>query len=670
VIKLYDKTTVKNNLFILFLLICFFSTNIVSGQKSISVDSVYTILRTLPDTAHLSFLKEIAIYDQIDEEILDLYQEEALRLNDDLYLEDALFRKGFYYYPDSLDIISLVLEEARPLFYKSKNYTRLFLMEMWYLRTLTRTGKTQEALGHMHELRDLSAELGFPRALEMIDQELAYFYMSNNMIEDARNLYYDVLRRMRERNAPLAQQLPVYVNLFPCISDQKEKTQLIQQAYKIISQLKDEGVAYLENGNPLYQYEIEIEWHYSTVLTLESDPATALDHIKKYEKLLDTYQLERHLPNLYQLYMNYYSAVEDDENMLKYLELVEGFCREKNVVFSLYTYLDIKAEVLEKLHRYKDALAVKDEMIALKDTLNQESYNESLANMRTRHEVDKLQLENDRMEMEARQTRSRMMLLGIGCILLVGVVFGLVYIVNVVNRSKKVLQTAKDKAEEADQMKSAFLANMNHEIRTPLNSIVGFSQVLVDEEDKENRATFAEIIGHNNELLQRLIGDVLDISKIESNSMSLVYSRQDIPVLMKEIYNMISLRIPENVVLLLDSCEPLRMETDKNRLVQIVTNLLTNAAKHTSIGHIRFGYNITEEDVVFYVEDTGEGIPESQLKSIFDRFTQLENSRKGVGLGLAISKGLVENMGGRIWVESIYGEGSTFYFTIPLNSNQ
>lgn len=148
-------------------------------------------------------------------------------------------------------------------------------------------------------------------------------------------------------------------------------------------------------------------------------------------------------------------------------------------------------------------------------------------------------------------------------------------------------------------MKSAFLANMNHEIRTPLNAIVGFSQVLVDEEDKETRQEFADIIQNNNELLQRLIGDVLDLSKIESNTISFIYREQDIPSLMKEIYNVILLRMPDGVELVLDDCEELKMETDRNRLTQILTNLLTNAIKHTRKGFIRFGYRKVDSSVEF-----------------------------------------------------------------------
>ena len=215
-------------------------------------------------------------------------------------------------------------------------------------------------------------------------------------------------------------------------------------------------------------------------------------------------------------------------------------------------------------------------------------------------------------------------------------------------------------------MKSAFLANMNHEIRTPLNAIVGFSQVLVDEDDLETRREYADIIQSNNELLQRLIADVLDISKIESNTMALTYAEHDLPVLMKEIYNVIRLRMPEEVELELNECPPQLFCTDRNRLTQILTNLLTNAIKHTEKGFIRFGYQVTATDIIFSVEDSGEGIPEDKLEKIFSRFVQLNDWSKGVGLGLAICKGLITQMGGTISVSSVFGEGSTFTVVLPL----
>ena len=270
------------------------------------------------------------------------------------------------------------------------------------------------------------------------------------------------------------------------------------------------------------------------------------------------------------------------------------------------------------------------------------------------------------MDLEVTEAHSQMLKMGGG----LGFLFLLCCLLGYISYSRHryglQLKLAKEKAEEADHLKSAFLANMNHEIRTPLNAIVGFSQILIDEEDVETRQEYANIIQNNNELLQRLITDVLDLSKIESNTMTLHYAEYELSVLMKEIYNVILMRMPEGVELQLNNCPQQLFYTDRNRLTQILTNLLTNAIKHTEKGFIRLGYEVTATDVVFSVEDSGEGIPEDKLEKIFSRFVQLNDWSKGVGLGLAICKGLISQMGGTISVSSQFGIGSTFIVTLPL----
>lgn len=233
---------------------------------------------------------------------------------------------------------------------------------------------------------------------------------------------------------------------------------------------------------------------------------------------------------------------------------------------------------------------------------------------------------------------------------------------------EQTLIDAKEKAESADQLKSTFLANMTHEIRTPLNAIVGFSDLLSFETDPELRETYIGLIKSNNELLLRLVNDVLDISKIESGMVTFACTDIFLPSLMNEIYSVMQLRKPDGVTLILDPCPDIIYRTDKNRMSQILSNLLTNAIKHTTHGSIRFGYTQKGDYLHFYVSDTGSGIPEKDLQNIFVRFVQLKGSSNGIGLGLAICKGLVNKMGGEISVSSKLGEGSTFEFTLPLDN--
>ncbi|MFO8066670.1 MAG: ATP-binding protein, partial [Bacteroidales bacterium] len=241
---------------------------------------------------------------------------------------------------------------------------------------------------------------------------------------------------------------------------------------------------------------------------------------------------------------------------------------------------------------------------------------------------------------------------------------------------------AKEKAEESDKLKSAFLANMSHEIRTPMNGILGFTELLKNTNlNKNQKSHYLSIIEKSGKRMLSIINDLFDISRIEAGQIEVYNEKVSVNEVMKSLYDFfVEDANNKNLDLQcshLKEEKPFTIYTDKEKLNATMSNLLKNAIKFTSAGNISFGYEIKNDKIVFFVRDTGTGIPKNKQSYIFDRFVQgnYSNSRdyEGAGLGLAISKAYVEIMNGEIWVESKENAGSTFYFSFPMlkeNTNQ
>lgn len=234
---------------------------------------------------------------------------------------------------------------------------------------------------------------------------------------------------------------------------------------------------------------------------------------------------------------------------------------------------------------------------------------------------------------------------------------------------RRELIESKEKAKTSDKLKSAFLANMSHEIRTPLNAIVGFSRIISESDNAEERREYYEIVDANNERLLQLINEILDLSKIESGIVEFTYGPVRLHTLCKEIHDAHVFRCPQGVELRFDSPdEALSIHSDKNRIFQVFSNLIGNAFKFTTEGSVSYGYKQEGERVVFYVKDTGLGIEPEKLGRVFQRFAKLNNFAQGTGLGLSICKTIIERLGGEIAVSSEVGTGTTFTFWLPLEN--
>jgi len=235
---------------------------------------------------------------------------------------------------------------------------------------------------------------------------------------------------------------------------------------------------------------------------------------------------------------------------------------------------------------------------------------------------------------------------------------------------------AKEKAEESDRLKSEFLANMSHEIRTPMNSILGFSSLINKDTPIKKIEDYIHIIQSSGNLLITLIDDVIELSKIQSGIFKIEKDYSDIKNMMirtEEEYNQQILNKNKNINLILEIGGKCETYTDLRRVKQVLNNLVNNAIKFTNEGTITYGYNIVDDIIIFFVKDTGIGIIKENIDKIFDRFHQIIDKsykkQEGTGLGLTISKAIVNLLNGEIWVDSVYGIGSVFYFTIPLDNN-
>jgi hypothetical protein len=253
----------------------------------------------------------------------------------------------------------------------------------------------------------------------------------------------------------------------------------------------------------------------------------------------------------------------------------------------------------------------------------------------------------------------------------------------IVEERTKELLMAKERAEESDRLKSAFIANMSHEIRTPMNGILGFAELLKENDlSAKTQQEYILMIEKSGARMLNIISEIMDISKIESGQMEVHFHRININ---EEIENVYRLLKPDadnkRINLSFKNCLPTKealIVTDREKLYSILTNLVKNAIKYTDEGSIEFGYNCIKRDSItslqFYIKDTGIGIPLNRQDVIFERFIQADiadiQARQGAGLGLSIAKAFVEILGGRIWVESEQGKGSIFYFSLPCDTNQ
>lgn len=639
---------------------------LISGEAKgyTFVDSLRREIKALPDSSKLIRLNEL-LYSNAHNRVYKVYAEllleEAQRQRNDYYEGNALLFLMRYYYMQNPDSLRIYLKIAEPVFIATNRIEELCRAKGWNIYSLANEGMRDLVIGEVDSLKVLATRFNYPDGVDMANQALANFYFNIGLDEEGILLCREILSGMEERNVSRVRWYYVLRQLLT--SDLR--LEYLNKLDSCIQECEREGVTQLDAEHSVAFLKYRYHYFSAQYYVAEKEPSLVYQHLRMMEDIEKKNNLsaEQVMPLL--IWMNYYALEGKYEDALGLADKLGLKLLNQKRISDWVSVEDFKAGLYYKLGRGMEAAKAYRASKDAHDSIMRVKYYDDLAKLKAQREVDKLEVKNKRLELEAESSQVRILTLRGGLVLSFLFCVGLGGVARARHRAKIRLKIAKEKAEEADRLKSAFLANMNHEIRTPLNAIVGFSQVIADEEDAETRHELSDIIQSNNELLQRLIEDVLDISKIESNTLTFVLANHEMKALMKDIYSIILLRMPENVELRLVDCQPFTLYTDRGRLTQVLTNLLTNAIKHTKKGYICFGYDVTEQEIRFYVTDTGEGIPDDQLERVFDRFVKLTEWTNGVGLGLAISKALVTKLGGRIEVTSQQGVGSTFSVIFP-----
>lgn len=586
---------------------------------------------------------------------------DSLRLKE----ADDLYRKIRDFYSTNVDSMRYFIKKAEPVFLEVGRVEDLFRVKAWDIYAMTSRREDDEVLRGVNALKELSKELNFPDGADMANQALADFYIETGLMSEGVALYEEVLQDMEKRDAPLSKRITIIRHILNKGGTNEIRKRYLEKLEAYIDYCDRMEITDLGREMPMIYVKYFYHRSYAAYCIDMKNPTQAYSHLLTAKKYVKEGSLQNETYSLMNLELVYYMLIQDYDRALRLADTLLDYLKSRKQNTQVLRMLSYRADILLRKGLGVESAKSYKEYALLKDSVMRAEFYEDLARLKNQHDMDKLELQNKQLELVAAKTHSQLLLLWGGLAFLALVCCSLGYISYSRHRYGLQLKVAKEKAEESDRLKSAFLANMNHEIRTPLNAIVGFSQVIADEEDADTRHELSNIIQSNNELLQRLIEDVLDISKIESNTLTFVLADQDLGSLMKGIYDIIRLRMPEDVELILEDCQPFTLYTDRNRLTQVLTNLLTNAIKHTKKGYICFGYDVTELEIRFYVKDTGEGIPDDQLERVFDRFVKLTEWTNGVGLGLAISKALATKLGGRIEVTSKQGVGSTFSVIFP-----
>ena len=548
----------------------------------------------------------------------------------------------------------------------NRNDENYFLLQLQLANAYTLRGDISLAIDRARLMYEEAKETEYEFGIAVANQAIGDAYTIANQCDKALDSYQDALKELNH----LSQQHPYRIQLLLKISNALQRKGQLEKAQKTLHDIEqtlqkqpDYATSFFANIEKA-NYAIS-HGHLSKAYLKE-----AAAYLHNMDSIYRIHPEKFYCFHLKYTTAAYHRAMGNWNRMYwnKALQLYEELRQEYTVnkQSAYYRWITQETIYLYKIQgKSMAACLLYQELYSTVDTLTAEGYVRQINILRAKYQIDQ-------MEIASREEHNKF-ITGIltGSILLI-FIFIIITIMLRKQRQEIALSTQKlehlrTNAENATSAKSIFLSNMSHEIRTPLNSIVGFSSLLAETDDREERQEYIKIVETNNELLLQLVSDILDLSKIESGTFDFVRSNLDVNESCMKIIKSMEMKVPEDVELVFEKYMPdCHIYTDKNRFMQVITNFINNALKFTKQGTIALGYEQTApHEIKFYVRDTGFGIPKEKLDSIFERFVKLNTFVQGTGLGLSICKSLVSQMGGKIGVESTEGEGSCFWFTHP-----
>ena len=664
---------------IVLILIALSATFIFDNVRAAStLDSLEQVLARLPDSARLIKLNDLA-YQNPDDYSYKIYAEkllkEAEQQKNNKYLGNAYFLLIKYHYSHDIDSMRLLLKEAEPVFLNGNNLEYFFRTKTWNIYTYEQQENDERVFSEAKLINKLSEQLNYPEGKEMVDQAIAHYYSSKKLFKEAFNLYEDVYKRMEARNSSPIKRINIIRQILNHRGDEIDVNKRIYYLQKLktyIDECQENNITQLDKENPLYYIKYR---SYLFVAYDLGDTALMRSHLQEAEYMTQEYPIKNQATVLMRLKAHYYIL---SKQYTKAIDLYNEMIKDISPKHNRQYLIDLLYEQADMYHKIgKDDLAISQykKCISLNDSLRRSEYLDELAKMQIQHQEDKKALKIKELQLKV----SHNTLWELGALLIISLLtctfFG--YIIYSRKKRNRFLRKAKERAEESDRMKSAFLSNINHEIRTPLNAIIGFSEILIDEEDEEQRRQYVNIIRENNGMLQQLIDGILSISNIESGTISFKFTNFSLSELMKEIRHIAPTKIPGTTNIEYSQGPDKKIKADRSYLGQALINLLLFSASRAPKGNIRFGYKIKDDTVSFFIQNTDLEISQEEISLLLDYRLLLQRWTKGVGMGvnleLAATKTLVKRMGGDLELVSRSRQGMVIYLIIPLkphNSQQ